>query len=50
MAESRAKDTSSFAVSDDDLLSDDLDDNFMNDDDDDYLLEDEIELDVRGKR
>ena len=51
VAESRAKDTSSYAVSDDDLLSDDMDDNFLDDDDDDYLLDDEdIELDVRGKK
>ncbi|XP_063674663.1 unconventional myosin-XVIIIa-like isoform X2 [Bolinopsis microptera] len=53
VAESRAKDTSSYAVSDDDLLSDDIDDNFLDDDDDDYLLDDEdIELDVRdtGRR
>ena len=50
LAESRAKDTSSYAVSDDDL-SDDLDDNFLDDDDDDdYLVDDDdIELDMRGE-
>ncbi|KAL5255542.1 hypothetical protein ACHWQZ_G010943 [Mnemiopsis leidyi] len=51
LAESRAKDTSSFAVSDDDMLSDDLDDNFMDDDDDDYLVDDDdIELDIRANK
>jgi hypothetical protein len=38
-------------VSDDDMLSDDLDDNFLDDDDDDYLVDDEdIELDIRGEK